>query len=165
MLKPKEPVTQIRTIAAGDVVAFHFLLWNDGGELLDSSKKSLPLLYLHGQQMLLPALEESFVGRSVGETFAVKLTPRQAYGAHDPSLIETIDRSLIEVTEGIDVGSQLVAETTAGETQVRVVAVDKNKITVDGNHPLAGLHLKFLITVQNIRPASEAELRAGQPLI
>ena len=45
--------------AAERVVSINFSLENDQGELLDSSPTDEPLVYLHGAQGILPALEES----------------------------------------------------------------------------------------------------------
>lgn len=42
-----------------------------------------------------------------------------------------------------------------------VTAVDADSVTVDGNHPLAGKDLRFLLEVLDVRDASRAELDAG----
>jgi FKBP-type peptidyl-prolyl cis-trans isomerase SlyD len=42
-------------------------------------------------------------------------------------------------------------------------SIEKNKVVVDGNHPLAGLDLVFSGTVAAVRPATEQEIAEGMP--
>jgi FKBP-type peptidyl-prolyl cis-trans isomerase SlyD len=50
-----------------------------------------------------------------------------------------------------------------GDAQVvKVIAVKDNDITVDANHPLAGLTLKFELEVVDVREATEEELASGK---
>ena len=44
---------------------------------------------------------------------------------------------------------------------VTVVALEEEMITVDGNHPLAGVHLNFDVTVREVREPSKEELEHG----
>jgi FKBP-type peptidyl-prolyl cis-trans isomerase SlyD len=44
---------------------------------------------------------------------------------------------------------------------VTVTAVSPEEITVDANHPLAGMELKFDVTIVNVRAATKEELDHG----
>jgi FKBP-type peptidyl-prolyl cis-trans isomerase SlyD len=59
------------------------------------------------------------------------------------------------------VGSQLRATTDDGEQTVIVIDVTDDEITVDGNHPLAGIDLKFEVDILEVRDATEDELQHG----
>lgn len=162
---PSSPTTGKAKVCTGMVVAFHYKLWNDQGNQLDSSDQQLPLLYLHGRNMLLPELEKQFTGKRVGDTFEVNLNPAEAYGDHNPELINRIDRSLLGESDALKLGSVLEAETSDGFTQVRLIEMNDDELVVDGNHPFAGLALRFLITIQHLRPATDMELQTGQPML
>jgi FKBP-type peptidyl-prolyl cis-trans isomerase SlyD len=44
---------------------------------------------------------------------------------------------------------------------VTVVGTDAASVTVDGNHPLAGVPLNFAVTIVEVRDASSEELTHG----
>ncbi|MBX9699840.1 MAG: peptidylprolyl isomerase, partial [Acetobacteraceae bacterium] len=52
-------------------------------------------------------------------------------------------------------------ETEQGELVVSVTKLDGDTVTVDGNHPLAGVELHFDVTVKEVRDASAEELAHG----
>ncbi len=44
---------------------------------------------------------------------------------------------------------------------VTVTKVDGDKVTIDGNHPLAGIDLNFAVEITEVRAATEDELTHG----
>ena len=56
---------------------------------------------------------------------------------------------------------QLRAQTDDGEQTVIVIGMEDDMITVDGNHPLAGIDLKFEVEILEVRDATEEELEHG----
>lgn len=150
-------------IANNRVVAFHYVLKNEQGEELDSSRGQLPLLYLHGHNNILPGLEQALEGHSLGDHFTVTLRPEQGYGVHDPELVQRVPRSALEGANELQLGMQFQAQTEDGEVPVRVIGLDAEHVTVDGNHPLAGQTLLFEIEIRNVRDALAEELEEGMP--
>lgn len=153
-------------IANNRVVAFHYTLTNERGEKLDTSRGGLPLLYLHGHGNLLRGLEQALEGRSSGDRFTVTVAPELGYGERDAELVQRVPRAALDaagVIEAgvIEVGMQLQAHSADGELPVRVIAVDTDSVTVDGNHPLAGETLVFDVEVRNVRDAEQEELETG----
>ena len=67
-------------IAQNSVVAFHYTLTNDAGEVLDSSEGREPLTYLHGAGNIIPGLEKELEGRAAGEKLNVSVSPEEGYG-------------------------------------------------------------------------------------
>jgi FKBP-type peptidyl-prolyl cis-trans isomerase SlyD len=61
----------------------------------------------------------------------------------------------------IEVGMRFEAETANGIDLVTVIEVDDKTVTVDGNHPLAGQTLNFVVQVMSIRDATKEELEHG----
>jgi FKBP-type peptidyl-prolyl cis-trans isomerase SlyD len=63
--------------------------------------------------------------------------------------------------EQIVAGAEFHAQTGAGNQTIRIAAVDDNNITIDANHPLAGVALTFDVTILNVRAASSEEVAHG----
>jgi FKBP-type peptidyl-prolyl cis-trans isomerase SlyD len=142
-------------------VFFHYQLTDDSGEVLDSSKDSEPLGYLHGHGNIINGLEEAIDGRSVGDEFVVTLEPSDAYGERDEEMVETVSRSIFEDNDEIEVGMVLRARSETGEELVTVTDIADDDVTIDANHPLAGARLTFDVEITEVRPATEEELSHG----
>lgn len=115
--------------------------------------------YLHGGYGHLPeALERALEGRGAGESVRVQLEPEQAFGEYDASLlrVEPAER----YGEGIAVGMQVEED----ERLYTVTDVAAGKVVLDGNHPLAGMALRFSCVVLSVRTATEEELKRGVSL-
>ncbi len=140
------------------VVTIDYTLTDDHGTVLDSSKGHQPLAYLHGNGNLIPALEHSLEGKSVGNHIDVAIAPADAYGEWEQERVKEIPRSQFSGVEEIEVGMQFSARGNEGEHTVTVTKVSPDIITVDANHPLAGKTLHFDVTVVDVRHATDDEL-------
>ena len=69
-----------------------------------------------------------------------------------------VPKEMFEGADDLELGMQLRAQTDDGEQTVIVVGVEENDIIVDGNHPLAGIDLKFDVEILEVRDATEDEL-------
>ena len=115
--------------------------------------------YLHGGYGgLLAALEAALEGRNPGETVRLQLEPEHAFGEYDPELlrVEPAER----YGEGIAVGME-VEEHSLFYT---VTDVAGGKVVLDGNHPLAGIALRFSLEIVSVRKAREEEISRGVSL-
>lgn len=123
------------------------------------------LYYLHGGYGgALPKVEEALEGRAVGETVEVELTPAEGYGEIDADLVITQPEENFP-PQGRELGAQLDAEGPDGKViHFTVTAVGDGLVTVDGNHPLAGRHLRFVMEILEVRPANETELSIGHAI-
>lgn len=144
-------------ITQNAVVSIDYTLTNDAGEVLDTSRDAEPLSYIHGLGQIIAGLEGALVGRAAGDSFRVRLEPRDAYGERDATRVQTATRSQFGGAEP-QVGLQV--QTDGGEV-FRIVAIEKDVVTLDGNHPLAGVPLTFAVTVVGVRPATKQELAHG----
>ena len=70
-------------------------------------------------------------------------------------------RSLFEGVDEIEVGMSFQAETDQGPRSVEVTEVNDENVSIDANHPLAGMALRFVGEVVAVRAASEEELAHG----
>lgn len=150
-------------IGQNSVVSMHYTLKNDEGDVLDTSEGKAPMAYLHGANNLIPGLEAELTGKSVGSTFSASIPPEQAYGEYNEDFTQVLSRSIFEGVESVEVGMAFIAQGDNGEQrQVRVSNVDGDEITIDANHPLAGLTLHFDVEVVDVREATEEEINNGQ---
>ncbi|TLS67222.1 peptidylprolyl isomerase [Mariprofundus erugo] len=149
------------------VVSFQYSLSNDAGEILDASEAGDPLVYLHGEENIIPGLERALEGKSVGDKLKVSLEADDAYGEYDPELVEVVSSEMFPGVENIEVGMEFQAAPEDDEDEdadfqfVRVTRVDGDQITVDGNHQFAGMRLHFDVTIEAIREATEEEIEHG----
>lgn len=148
-------------IAADSVVSMDYTLKNDAGNIIDQSQPGQPLTYLHGHGNIIPGLEAALLGKAVGESVDVRVEPAQGYGENNPSLEQVVPRERFQGVESLEIGMQFQASTEQGPVSVRITKVEGEEVTVDGNHPLAGQHLNFSVTIQDIRDASDEEKAHG----
>ena len=148
-------------ITDGIVVAMDYALKDDEGTLLDQSQPDQPLTYLHGHKNIIPGLESALAGKKVGDSVEVRVAPEDGYGEPNPALEQVVPRDRFQGIESLEVGMQFQASTEQGPVSVRVVKVEDEDVTVDGNHPLAGKHLNFNVTVQDVRAGTEEEIAHG----
>lgn len=158
----------------GIVVTLDFELRDAQGEVIQPYGGE-PIVYLHGSELeVFAKLQEKLVGKKVGDELFVQLEPEDAFGDYDPSLmrIEDADR----FPEGLSIGMQLeevpiddeeqpdeqADESNTGFGRVwTVTEMAEGKVVLDGNHPLAGIALRYHLKVRDLREANEQEKAQG----
>lgn len=148
-------------VSPNTAVSIHYTLTNDAGEVIDSSIGNEPLAYLHGTGSIISGLEKALDGKSVGDKFTANIPASDAYGQIFEDRVQVISREMFDGIDEIEVGMQFHADVSEGPGIVTVVAVDGDNITIDGNHPLAGMPLNFDIEIIEVRPATAEELDHG----
>ena len=144
------------------VVTIHYKLTDDSGNVLDNSEGKDPLTYLHGAKNIIPGLEKALVGKTQGAKMQVKVDPVDGYGVVRPELTSVVERSLFQGVDTLKVGMTFEATAPDGSRQQVVVKkVEEDKVTIDANHPLAGVTLNFDVEVVGVREANQEELSHG----
>ncbi|QFU77869.1 peptidylprolyl isomerase [Halioglobus maricola] len=144
------------------VVSMHYTLTNNEGEVLDSSEGAEPLAYLQGASNIIPGLEKALVGKTAGAKAQVSVEPAEAYGELQPELIQQVPLEAFQGVEEIEPGMAFEAQDPSGNARrVVVKAVEAEQVTVDANHPLAGVHLNFDVEIVDVREATEEEIAHG----
>lgn len=147
-------------IAQDTVVALEVLLSDVHGNLIQPTAESVQ--YLHGgYDGIFPLVEEALHGKVTGESVEVQLEPEDAFGEYDAELVQLADSA--QMPEGIEVGMQLEQQDEEAGASVIYMVTDiaEGKVVLDGNHPLAGMALKFRCTVTAVRAATADELERG----
>ena len=136
-----------------------YRLLNPLGEEVDSSAGGNPMAFVEGDGTMVPGLEAAVLGKLTGDEFEVKIGPEKAYGFSQRSLVRTVapDMFMADI-DSIEVGMIFQVGSGAEAEVARVVAVEDGGITIDANHPLAGVSFHFEISVLESREASGEEL-------
>jgi FKBP-type peptidyl-prolyl cis-trans isomerase SlyD len=142
------------------VVSIHYTLRDNSGNILDSSEGRDPLNYIQGIGNLIPGMEEGLEGKGKGDKVDIKVSPEKGYGVRNDQLIQKVPRSAFGDQE-VRQGMQFQAGSNQGSQVVTVTEVNLDSITVDGNHPLAGVELNFAVEVLEVREATKEELDHG----
>jgi FKBP-type peptidyl-prolyl cis-trans isomerase SlyD len=142
------------------IVRIHYTLTDESGATLDQSSDGEPLVYLHGSAGIVPALEAELTGKTAGDSFDVTITPDGGFGERLSELFQEVPRTSVPDDIELQVGIQVEARGGAGGDQIGVVtAFTHDSVTLDFNHPLAGLTLCFKGSVDGVREASEEEIQ------
>ncbi|SPB16835.1 FKBP-type peptidyl-prolyl cis-trans isomerase 2 [Caballeronia novacaledonica] len=148
-------------IAKDTVVSVAYKLSDAQGNLIEESDE--PMVYLHGgYDGTFPKIEEALDGREAGYETLIQLEPQDAFGEYDPELVKIEERS--RFPEPLEVGMQFEGTPEDGDDDIdsliyTVTDVAEDKVVLDGNHPLAGMALRFALSVQEVRTATDDEIQ------
>ena len=131
------------------------------GEVFDSSEGKGPLAFLVGHGQMIQGFEQEMLGATIGETREFTLTPDRAYGERDEDAVQKIDRNQFPEEMQLEVGMIVGAQSDQGPIQFSIKEIDGDMVTVDFNHQMAGMTLKFRVEVVDIRTASAEEILHG----
>ena len=124
---------------------------------------SQPMVYLHGgYENTLPKIEEELDGKEVGYSSTLQVEPDDAFGDYDAELVKVEDRKLLP--EPLEVGMQFEGMADGADDEPMIFTVTEiadDKVVLDGNHPLAGMALRFELSVIDVREATEEEIAHG----
>jgi len=150
-------------IEKGTLVVLDYSLYADGpeGELIEETSGDEPFEFIFGMEEMLPKFEQALEGKAAGEAFKVAIKAEDAYGLEDPEAIIEFEKSVFMVDGELDdemfeEGELIPMEDEEGNEVLGVVAeVGLNTVTLDFNHPLAGVDLFFDGTVVELRKPTQ----------
>jgi FKBP-type peptidyl-prolyl cis-trans isomerase SlyD len=121
-----------------------------------------PLGYVHGvNDVMSEAVTKELYGKKVGDIIEVPVDTKLLYGERDESLVFT-DRIENVPEEYREIGMTITMENEKGEMKNFIVTrFDDKTLTVDGNNPLCGREITFVLEVLSIRDATEEEIELG----
>ena len=144
-----------------------FVDGDNGEEMLEQATVDAPLVYCHGEGMMLPAFEAAMLGKDVDDEFDFRIACEDAYGEYDERGVMKLDKKMFYNgdeefdSERVYEGAILPMNTTDGQiVNAQVVEITKDSVTIDLNHPLAGENLHFVGKVIDVRDVTEGELKA-----
>ena len=147
-------------IAKNTVVTVHYKLSDAQGNLLEEGNE--PMVYLHGgYENTLPKIEEALNGKEVGYKTELQIEPDDAFGEYDANLVKIESRH--RLPSPLEIGMQFEG-TPDNEDEdehpliFTVTDIADDKVVLDGNHPLAGISLRFNLNVAEVRQATAEEI-------
>ncbi|MES2151762.1 MAG: peptidylprolyl isomerase [Pseudomonadota bacterium] len=147
-------------IAKNTVVTVNYKLSDAQNNLIEDG--SQPMVYLHGgYENTLPKIEEELDGKEVGYASTIQIEPDDAFGDYDPALVKIEPRN--RLPEPLEVGMQFegMPDSTDADDEAMIFTVTDiadDKVVLDGNHPLAGMALRFELSVAEVRAATDEEI-------
>lgn len=149
-------------VGHGKVVFITYSVLNEDGQVM--GQQDMPTGYVHGAGSgLFAAVEHALEGRRPGDSVTAQVPPEEGFGASDPALVIVEDIDNVPPTIRY-VGAEAELQNDKGDVLTfRVVSLGDGKITLDGNHPLAGRTATVVSTVVSVRNASAEEMNTGFP--
>ena len=142
----------MKTVAKGDKVKVEYTGTFDDGTVFDaSSNHGQPLEFEVGSGQVIKGFDDAVLGMKKGEEKKIVIPAAEAYGEVRSELHKKVPRQQLPQDQEPKVGMILALGMPNGQQfPARIIAVTKDEVTIDLNHPLAGKTLHFKIKVAEI---------------
>jgi len=141
----------------GDTVAIYYTeAFENGTVYISNMNTTTPLVFTLGNSSVISGVQNAVTGMRAGETKTVNLAYTDAYGAYDPGLVQTVNRTGPIANTSFAPGETFTIryKATNAISTVKILNVTDTTITWDANNPLAGENLTFTIRLAEIRQAN-----------
>lgn len=138
------------TIQPGKFVSLTYTISDADGNLLEQN--DLPVNYIHsGDTELIGGMDRAVLGKRAGDKVEMEVPPEDGFGQPDPDLSFTDDLENVP-PEFRKMGAEVQMESESGDVKTfYVTKIVDGKLTVDGNHPLAGKTLTVIVKILEVR--------------
>lgn len=144
-------------VQAGQWVSLRYRLYDSNGQPLEDGEREQS--YLHGGfGQLFPKLETMLEGRRPGERVSVYLQPEESFGDYDSELLHVVPRVHFPAELEVGMDFEGIPGASAPDGIYTVTDIADDAVVIDGNHPLAGIAIRFDLEVLEVRPASHEEI-------
>tara|TARA_Y100000992_G_scaffold68199_1_gene42451 strand:- start:590 stop:1039 length:450 start_codon:yes stop_codon:yes gene_type:complete len=126
----------------------------ENSEVLEQVENPVTLIHGHGKK-LLPKIEEALLGKKTGDMVDITVNPNEGFGEYDKSMI--IKDKVSNVPEQFRKLDETIAfvNKSGDKKDFKVVAIENDEITLDGNHYLSGKTLTYKIKILDVRESTE----------
>jgi FKBP-type peptidyl-prolyl cis-trans isomerase 2 len=137
-----------------DTVSVSYVATIPSGEIVESVPEEKPITLTIGSGRILKAVEASLMGMEPGQSKTVHIQPEDAYGSYHKTLVHEVPRSTfggkIDPTPGMILSLAIEKDGVRQQVPATVLAAGNNTITIDYNHPLAGMIISYTVKVHGI---------------
>lgn len=147
-------------IAEDKVASLAFKLTTEAGEVLDTTEEQ-GFEVLFGRDGLPTGVRNAIEGLTTGGKFEVKVGPEDGYGEYDDTLLAMIPLDQFEDEEQIELGGEFMTMFDDEPVLVYIKEINEDSITVDANHPLAGMQVTWTGEILDVREATPKEVLHG----
>lgn len=151
-------------IVKNSVVTVNYTLSDAQDNMIEEGQE--PMVYLHGgYENTLPKIEEALEGKEAGYQTVIQVEPEDAFGEYDAELVKVEPRNKLPTP--LEIGMQFEGTPDDDDDEesealiYTVTDIADDKVVLDGNHPLAGIALRFSMEVVDVRMASDEEIAHG----
>ncbi|BAO43178.1 FKBP-type peptidyl-prolyl cis-trans isomerase [Thiolapillus brandeum] len=144
------------TVKPGKYVSISYTIRDEDDNVVE--QHDLPIGFVYGSDTeLIGGMDQAILGKAPGDEVEVDLPPQETFGEHDPNL------TFVEELENVPpqfrhVGAEVQMQNEAGDTKTFYISrIEDDKVTIDGNHPLAGKMLKVHVKILEVRNAQPGE--------
>ena len=149
-------------IGQDSVVVFDYVMTDEDGVVIDTGNGPSAMAYIHGQGQMMPGLERALEGKAVGDRVQATVPPEDGYGTDEEQEEIRVPRGDLPGEIELEPGAELEGTDEDGESDTFwVVAIEGDEVVLTRTHPLAGMTLKFDVTITKVRPATADELEHG----
>ena len=126
----------------------------ENSEILEQVENPVTLIHGHGKK-LLPKIEEALLGKKTGDMVDITVNPNEGFGEYDKSMV--IKDKVSNVPEQFRKLDETIAfvNKSGDKKDFKVVAIENDEITLDGNHYLSGKTLTYKIKILDVRESTE----------
>ncbi|KJR97765.1 MAG: hypothetical protein VR65_22260 [Desulfobulbaceae bacterium BRH_c16a] len=142
----------MKTAEKGTTVTIQFSILLDNGSIVGGPENKTPLTFTVGKGKVLRKLEDGILGMAVKENRKIHIDPAEGYGEYNKDLVLRVERKHFPPDIKLIPGRTVQYQNRSGERVNFVVNdVDEKTVTIDGNHPLAGLNLTYDVELLEVR--------------
>ena len=137
-----------------DKITISFTGKLDNGTVFIEVTPQNPMVVRLGESELPPSVEMAMIGMEKGENKKIRVSFDEGYGPrlkdllHEISLETFGDR--IDPKPGMVLSQTIVKDGVEQKVPVTVIEIKDRQVVLDYNHPLAGHHLTYDLTVIDI---------------
>ena len=126
----------------------------DNGTIFMEVDTDNPMQVILGNSELPPTIEIGVIGMKQGETRKIRVDPDEGYGPRLKDLVHEVPlknfEGRLDVKPGMLLSQKIEHEGEEKKVPATVIEVTDDKVVLDYNHPLAGHHLTYELTVLDI---------------
>ena len=142
-------------ISPGKLITLNFSLApkENPDALIDSNFEKDPVSFTFGDGNLLPGFENIMLGLKAGDHKIFTVEAEQAFGLRNEDNIHLYPRYQFPADLVMEKGLMINFSDVGGNEQAGVIAeFNADEVTVDFNHPLAGLDILFTVNIKAVEP-------------
>ena len=128
------------------------------GKTMELVPEDKPVTLTLGNNQLLPDFEQNLVHLNTGDSFDFVISAENAYGPTDPYAVFDLPIDTFQTDGKIDEnmlkkGNVIpMTDDDGNKHHGEIIAIGKEYVTLDFNHPLAGHDLRFIGKIIAIKP-------------
>ena len=134
----------------GSTVTLHYTIQLEDGSRI-GIQKPMSMAFTIGSGEVFPPLEDAVIGMGINQVRSVTIDPEQGYGDYKDNLVLQVERKTFPDDMPLVPGRTIQYQNRDGQRANFIIQeVGKDRVTLDGNHPLAGQTLIYEVELQKI---------------